>query len=614
MWSRSSRAWQHVLWLDEGLGSPDAQNVLRELDDDGRLGLRDAAEELLDGLRLHTRGFPRALEAVKAILVGDVTLSPQDLLDRTRRLPEDRVVQVLVGEAYDLLDAPAQRVMQALAVYPAPVSAVGVDFVLQPVDPTTDAAPLLTRLVRRQLSQYQDGRYSLHPVDREYAREQFSQGSPGDSPSAFTLASLQARAADYYAQIRIPRDSWNTLEDIRPQLAEFELRCDASDYDTAAAVLRDIDFDYLRVWGHNRMLVDLHGRIRERVTDPAAKADHLRVLGLCYTHLGDYRRAIDLHTQALAIARETGDHGGEGVQLGNLGLCYHKLGEYRQAIDLHTQAVAIARETRDRRSESRQLGNLGVCYYGLGEYRQAIDLHTEALAISRKTGDRQVESNELCNLGLCYYGLGEYRQAIDLHTQAVAITREIGYRYSEANALGYLARAWLASGDVRQAVILLNQAVHVADTAGEVEPATESRSALAGAHLQLGDPSAALTVVAAGQERHYPPEEPMLRLLEGVALLALGRVEESVRACTGAVTAAGALLALADRNIAALQVRALALSGLAVAADDPGKAVGAGEAFARANTVTSAAGVVADTRRLFDEIVRHDRVGGPRGD
>ena len=60
-------------------------------------------------MRLDTRGFPRALEAVKAILDGDGTLTPECLLDRTRHLPEDQVVQVLVGEAYELLDTPAQR-------------------------------------------------------------------------------------------------------------------------------------------------------------------------------------------------------------------------------------------------------------------------------------------------------------------------------------------------------------------------------------------------------------------------------------------------------------------------------------------------------------------------
>jgi hypothetical protein len=50
------------------------------------------------------RGFPQALEAVKAILEGNRTITPEDLLDRTRNSPEDRVVEVLVGKAYQLVD------------------------------------------------------------------------------------------------------------------------------------------------------------------------------------------------------------------------------------------------------------------------------------------------------------------------------------------------------------------------------------------------------------------------------------------------------------------------------------------------------------------------------
>jgi hypothetical protein len=43
-----------------------------------------------------------------------------------------------------------------------------------------------------------------------------------------------------------------------------------------------------------------------------------------------------------------------------------------------------------------------------------------------------------------------------------------------------------------------------------------------------------------------------------VALLALNRVDEAVQALSDALTAADALLALADSNVAALQARALA--------------------------------------------------------
>jgi tetratricopeptide (TPR) repeat protein len=645
-------ARQRQLRLEEGLGSPDAETVLRELDDDGRLGLRDAPDELLDGLREHTRGFPRALEAVKAILDGDATLTPQDLLDRTRHLPEDQVVQVLVKEAYDLLDRSAQLVMQALSVYPTPVSEVGVDFLLRPNNPTTDAAPILTRLVGRQLVRFQDRHYHLHPLDREYARSQLPPGSPGDPPAAFTLTGLQARAADYYTQIRTPRESWRTLEDIRPQLAEFELRCNTGDYDTAATVLNDIDFDYLQVWGHYRTVVDLHGRIHGQIANPALNGAHLTGLGLCHTTLGDYRLAIDLHTEALAvdrdtgdrqaesadlsnlaachtflgdyrqaidlftealgIARDTGNRRDEGLCLSNLGVCQTRVGDYRQAIDLTIQALGIARDTDNRREEGEEgtaLGNLGNCHHRLGDYRQAIDLFTEALGIARDTGNRRDEGYDLGYFGNCHHDLGDYRQAIDLHTQSLAIAREIGDRHGETRALDYLGRAWLASGDARRAVPLLEEAVSVADATVDFEPAVKARSGLARALLQLGDPAAALAATGARPKVLCPPEEPTIRLLEGLALLGLDRVQEGVRAFSGALAAADALLALADRNVAAVHTRALALAGLAAATGDPARATATAEAFARAHTITSAAGVAADTHRLLDTIASHDLSG-----
>ena len=132
---------------------------------------------------------------------------------------------------------------------------------------------------------------------------------------------------------------------------------------------------------------------------------------------------------------------------------------------------------------------------------------------------------------------------------------------------------------------------------------------MARTQLQLNDAAAGLATTAAGRELPFPTEEPTLLLLEGLALLKLNHSGESARAFSDAVTAADALLALADRNIAALQARALALSGLAAATGDPARVAEADEALARAHAVTDAAGVVADTRRLFGHIARHDRSG-----
>ena len=75
-----------------------------------------------------------------------------------------------------------------------------------------------------------------------------------------------------------------------------------------------------------------------------------------------------------------------------------------------------------------------------------------------------------------------------------------------------------------------------------------------------------------------------------------------MQAFSDALTNAETLLALAELNIDALQVRALALSGLAAATNDLIRAAQAAEAFTQLQQATRAAGVLADSVWLLDAI------------
>jgi tetratricopeptide (TPR) repeat protein len=96
-------------------------------------------------------------------------------------------------------------------------------------------------------------------------------------------------------------------------------------------------------------------------------------LGNAYSHLGEPRKAIEYHEQALKISREIDNKRGEGADLGNLGSVYSQLGKKRRAIEYYEQALKISREVGDRRSEGIYLGNLGLTYSDLGEIRKAIE-------------------------------------------------------------------------------------------------------------------------------------------------------------------------------------------------------------------------------------------------
>jgi tetratricopeptide (TPR) repeat protein len=379
---------QRRLDLDEGLASPYAENILREMDADGKVGLKDAPDNLLNEARERTRGYPRALEALFAILSADRDTTLRDILDDTTNLLPENVVRALVGEAFNRLDTAAQQVMQALAVYGHPVTHAAVDYLLQPHLPGIDSAPVLKRLVNMQFARRETGRYYLHPVDRAYALSRIPRGEPSDryeeDAPPYTQFALRHRAAEYFKQSRLPREDWKTIEDLAPQLAEFDLRCEGEDYDTAADVLLEIDYDYLFTGGFYRQMGDMHERLQGNISDPILEALSVGNLGSAYSHTGQVQKAISCYEQALKLTRENKHRHNEGVWLGNLGICYADMGQTAEAISYYEQSLAIAREIGYRRGEASQLSNLAEALIDEKHYVEAIGNAIESLKIAEE--------------------------------------------------------------------------------------------------------------------------------------------------------------------------------------------------------------------------------------
>ena len=176
------------------------------------------------------------------------------------------------------------------------------------------------------------------------------------------------------------------MEDLAAQLAEFELRCAGEDYKTAAAVALEIDYDYLHLWGHYRLVTELYERLQGHIADPALRQYSVGNLGAAYRIMAQYQRTIPLFEQALTLARERKDHEGEGACLGDLGNCYAELGETNQAIGYYEQALVISREVGNRHNEAVQLANLGNRYLGIGQIVLCIEYYKQALVIDRELG------------------------------------------------------------------------------------------------------------------------------------------------------------------------------------------------------------------------------------
>jgi tetratricopeptide (TPR) repeat protein len=592
---------QRRLDLDSGLESPYAEQVLRARDPDGRLGLKTAPNELLGEARERTRGYPRALEALAAILAADRNTTLPELLAETAGLP-DNVVEVLVGQAFSRLDPLAQQVIQALAIFTVPVPPVAIDYLLQPYRAAIDAAPVLSRLVNMQFVRRDAGRYHLHQVDRDYALSKILPGDATDLAAAqppFTQRAVRNRGADYFEQTRTPREEWKTLDDLAPQLNEYELRCQGDDYDNAAQVLLTIDDSYLVAWGHYRLTAELYERLQGHIEDRRTDALTKTELGFCYLQLGQLQRAIDLHREALRIARELSDSAVEADALINLGMCQYQIGEHDQATESSRKGLAIARDTGNQWQESSALSTLGLCLRAVGSLDEAIDLHQQALSIDRSRAEHSGEAVDLSNIAECYRDLGRVPEAIDLYHQVVSIAREWGYRYEESGGLVGLAESHADLGAWTEAAGYCQQAIKVADAISTSQLQNEARLSLALVGLLSGELATALQAAVAAEDYSFPLSAARVSVLVGIAQLRAGQPAAAARNFSDAVTHAGELLHRAGNAYAQHDIRGLALCGLALTGE-PGQATEAVAAFRAARAITSVPGAVSQVLELFD--------------
>jgi tetratricopeptide (TPR) repeat protein len=651
-------ARQRLLPLDTGLPPEYAREAFVLMDEGNLVGIKNAGADLLNLAVTRTLGLPRALEALYAALRTDRFTTLQELLDLPI-LPE-QVVQAYVGEAFNRLDTNAQKVMQALAVYNRPVTPAAVDYLLAPHIPAIDSAPILQRLANMHFARKESGRFYLHPVDREFAfglipekdlttkytkvtkenQKDVLGVPPLDLPplptsfassrslrasrfDAFTQHDLTVRAADYFAAARKPRAEWKKLDDLSAQLAEFDLRCEAGDYDTAASVLSDFDGDYLLLWGHYRLMIDLHEKLQGKIIDKSLARNSVGNLGSAYLRIGETQKTILCYEKALHSAKETKNRSAEETWLGNLGTAYAELGETSKAIEFYKQALVIDREIGDRKGELADLNNLGNRYSDLGDTYKAIEYYEQTLIIAREIGARGGEGSALGNLGNRYHDLGEYQKAITCYEQSIVVRREIGDKNGEAIDLINTAGSLLGTTEYQKARKNYQQAIQIADEMSFPSVQKNGRNGLAEIYLFQNDLVNARAASEAALQFDVPQYNHDASALHGIIALRQGESETAQEAFAKSIAQADEILAKTPEYYSALDAKGLSICGLLICARDDGRQTvddgqskmvngqssivlvqQAIETFHAARKIAPHAGVVKSVLRLFDELVK----------
>jgi tetratricopeptide (TPR) repeat protein len=303
-------------------------------------------------------------------------------------------------------------------------------------------------------------------------------------------------AADLLAAVSTPYERWASLDDLAPQLAEFELRWANGAIDEAALLLMRGTVAELRAWGHHRLVASLLDRLRERINQPWLNAWCTSALGAAFAGLGQPNRAAELHERAGTIYNRIGDRAGEAEELGQLAHCHADLGDLPRALRLHERALGLHLLTGDRLAEAACRVDIAWCFTELGRPDDAVPLLRAAVSVQDEFGDTWSQIDTLAVLGRTMASTGALGQAIALLERGAALSRAHGDRWSEARHSRLLGACQLDAGRIAEAVGLYQHTLDLSRDIGDRQDEAVALADLAVGRLLLGHPAEAHDLAA----------------------------------------------------------------------------------------------------------------------
>jgi tetratricopeptide (TPR) repeat protein/DNA-binding XRE family transcriptional regulator len=416
-----------------------------------------------------------------------------------RRLDEfqsgDMSVRASLTQAYQALNAPAQRAFRRLALLD---TAEFSEWQLAALLGAEDAGEVVNRLADSSLltavgfDAAGQPRYRLHDLLHEYATERL-----GDEP-ADEQEAARGRVTDGWLQLaaradaRLPGEpffpppdfgpgpaviseslakditgdatAWFTTERLA-LLAVIE-RCCSSGRHGAAGQLAWL----LASFQHHQGRLDDAERTWRMITaaaeqagDPAATAGARLRLAVATCSQGRHVQASPLVDQCVTAFEELGDRSGLAVALYWHTVCEWNLGDFGDARHSAQRAIELARGTGDRQTEALALRLLALATANLDQPHRdeyAVASAEKALALARQLdGPASFEHEVRHTVATVYSLVGRHEDALHLGQQGLAEAERFGAHIAIADWLGILGDAYRGLGQYREALESLRGAL-----------------------------------------------------------------------------------------------------------------------------------------------------------
>jgi predicted ATPase len=366
-------------------------------------------------------------------------------------VPRQQTLRSLIDWSHDLLSEPERVLFRRLSVFARgrtleSIEAVCSDDVLE----SWHIVDLLTQLVDKSLVYVEKGpvsgaRYYMLESIWDYANEKLVAAGEADTFRARHLAYFMAYAEKISPQLRGPQQKeW--LERAEQEDMNFRFGIETSEELPGEATKG------LRLMTAMQRFVEVRALFKEArehfaklLAHPdAAARDLLRARALATAGrlawvADDMTATLALHTEALEIFRELGDHRGAAQALADLGFHALDAGDAAGAKALLDEASELAAPLSDARLNAHIHHIRGVIAATAGDFAGAFALEEQGLSNYEQIGDVWLGIILAWNVGVNATALGRFADARKHLTNCLRTGLELGNRWGASYPLEALA-------------------------------------------------------------------------------------------------------------------------------------------------------------------------------
>ncbi len=405
--------------------------------------------------------LPLALELAAA---RTVLFSPEQLLERlSQRLdllsagrdadPRQQTLRATIEWSYDLLDESERRLFAGLSVFAGGCAYEAAESVCA-ADPPTLQSLIDKSLVRRRESDVSPRFWMLETI-RELAAEKLVTSGEADG-----VGQLHA---DHY--LALARSANLDAESIGPQRHDLVI----PERDNLRAALawalendRALGLELLvaleNYWGTSSpgegidwavALLDGSSELPDRLVSRT-----LRVQGGMSNMLRLTDRAEALFSQALAIARRTGDELGVAVMLHRLSNTVAQRGDWQRVQALAEESLAGHRRVGFPKGEAQALTSLADVAHASGDLERTLALLRESRDLSEQLGFRWWYAGQLAKIAVVSLELGTLQDARQSAENALGVSHAMHDRTGMIYCLRVLSEIDARAGEHHRAGVL----------------------------------------------------------------------------------------------------------------------------------------------------------------